>query len=303
MHGGNVVRVVACAWALNAWAGTPCAEYFSPRLGRTVGYCVDRSRPERLPERNEPVVYFFHGAMMDSRHWYEMGYSLSLHRMAKEDAKFPALTVVSFDTHPLSFFSDRAGATRGPFSFETWFTEEFLPFAERRLRVCPRRDCRGLLGTSMGGFGAIKTALRHPELFAFAGGVASAILPAPLYSRTREEWDEYFADRTVGRMIGRVFIDDLRDIFPDAASWGANDPVEIVENWDASREAPALFFAAGGADEFGFADGYHRFRDALERRGFAYRSAYDPEARHFQVGGLREASLQFIGEAAKRSGM
>jgi S-formylglutathione hydrolase FrmB len=60
------------------------------------------------------------------------------------------------------------------------FTLRFAEFRERatgrgRAGSDPDETMRAIVGISMGGFGAIKLALQHPELFILAGGISSAI--------------------------------------------------------------------------------------------------------------------------------
>ena len=52
---------------------------------------------------------------------------------------------------------------------------------------------RAIVGISMGGFGAVKLALQHPELFIFAGGLSSAIdVPRRTFSIKRLQQSRHY---------------------------------------------------------------------------------------------------------------
>ncbi|PYX33998.1 MAG: hypothetical protein DMG81_20535 [Acidobacteria bacterium] len=62
--------------------------------------------------------------------------------------------------------------------YEDYITQDLVADVENRFPAAAGRAHRAVMGVSMGGFGAVKLALRHPELYAFAGGL-SAALDAP----------------------------------------------------------------------------------------------------------------------------
>lgn len=59
--------------------------------------------------------------------------------------------------------------------YEDYIVNDLILDVERRFPVAPGRSNRAIVGISMGGFGAVKLALRHPDLFSFVGGISSAI--------------------------------------------------------------------------------------------------------------------------------
>ncbi|NTW11151.1 MAG: esterase family protein, partial [Chlorobiaceae bacterium] len=51
-------------------------------------------------------------------------------------------------------------------NYETYLTDEVVPFVDSCLATLPERKHRALAGKSSGGFGAIRIAMRHPDRFA-----------------------------------------------------------------------------------------------------------------------------------------
>ncbi len=57
--------------------------------------------------------------------------------------------------------------------FEEYIVRDVVADVESRFRAIPRRDGRMLAGVSMGGFGAEKIGLRHPETYRLVGALSS----------------------------------------------------------------------------------------------------------------------------------
>ena len=62
----------------------------------------------------------------------------------------------------------------GKYLAETTVIKELIPYIDKNYRTIASRDGRAVQGMSMGGFGAMRLALKYPDLFssvvAFAGG-------------------------------------------------------------------------------------------------------------------------------------
>ncbi|CAM5623660.1 hypothetical protein SANTM175S_03441 [Streptomyces antimycoticus] len=91
----------------------------------------------------------------------------------------PAL-IVSPEGGPVGFYSNWwNGGHYGPPAWETFHLAELRPLLERALRANGRRAVAGL---SMGGFGALSYAARHPGLFraaaSFSGVIHTTLDPA-----------------------------------------------------------------------------------------------------------------------------
>jgi S-formylglutathione hydrolase FrmB len=101
--------------------------------------------------------------------------------------------------------------------YEDYVVNDLVTDVESRFPVRSGRSNRAIVGISMGGFGAVKIGLRHPDVFGFVGGLSSAIdvprraftikrlqqsrhfdaIFGPTGSSTRRENDPYLLARTV----------------------------------------------------------------------------------------------------------
>lgn len=285
----------ALSWSATVLAAPVCGSHSSKVLGRPVTYCVERSRPELPESRAEPVVYFMHGINGSAKSWVDNGYSEAVNTLARDPGSFPAMTFVSFDTAGLSLFSDHAGQPQGADAYETWLVQEFIPWYESQHTVCARRECRGIAGISMGGFGALKTALRHSGLFSVAAANSPALWPFPLYS-SLSDWLAYCSRHEVGPVRGMSLVTRARGVFTSPELADQNDPASLARSfWDVSRR-PALFFDVGGRDYFGFHEGFGRFKSALDESGWEYRSNFVPDGTHDLFWQTRWDLLRFLAE-------
>jgi putative tributyrin esterase len=116
------------------------------------------------PGQRLPVVYLLHGGGGGFRDW--TNYS-DVARFAESGL----LLVMpegesSYYTNAVDPPQDR---------YEDYIVSDLIADVESRFPAATGRSNRAIVGVSMGGFGAVKIALHHPELFAFAGGLSSAI--------------------------------------------------------------------------------------------------------------------------------
>ncbi len=120
------------------------------------------------PKRRYPVLYLLHGSGGSETDWTEMGDAEQI------TAGYP-LIVVMPDTDQNGYYSDwfNSGAG-GPPMYETYDVHELIPWIDARYRTVAARRGRAIAGLSMGGFGALSYASRHPDLFDHVAGFSPA---------------------------------------------------------------------------------------------------------------------------------
>lgn len=126
----------------------------------------------KSPDRRYPVLYFLHDGYGDGRTLERRGVAKdALARM--RDGTLPEFLIVAPDG-PGSWFSD---SYDGTMRFETFLTADLPEWVAGRWRVLPGKASRGITGISMGGYGAVKTALRHPALYGSVSSLSGALIP------------------------------------------------------------------------------------------------------------------------------
>jgi len=221
--------------------------FHSAALNRQMPYRV--FLPEKIaPGQRLPVVYLLHGGGADFTAWSNQ---LDVARYAApENSGGPGLILVMPEGDS-SYWLNAALIPQD--RYEDYLTTDLIADVEARFPAAPGRASRAVVGISMGGFGAVKLALTHPDLYAFAGALSPA-LDAP---RRR------FALQRAGQWWR------FRSIF---GPWGsktraAADPFLLVQSANPAA-TPYLYVTAGEQEPL--LDPIRRFAGRLHERDFAY---------------------------------
>ncbi len=166
-----------------------------------------------------PVLYLLHGLSDDDTTWSR--------RTSIERYVAPlGLAVVMPQVHH-SFYTDQVHGLR----YWTFLTEELPSIVDRFFRVSSRREDTFVAGLSMGGYGAMKWALRQPERFAAAASLSGSLGLSDQHGGG-DPWFRALLDRTFG----------------DLPMNGSNDDVmHLIRSADPST-VPALLAACGTED-------------------------------------------------------
>jgi S-formylglutathione hydrolase FrmB len=152
----------------------PSAVADSPRIERHAveGIAVSVLLPRTYasePRRRYPVLYLLHPAVSHELTWLaETGLAeFTAGLRAAEEA-----IVVMPDGGSLGFYTDWAD---GSHLWETFHVRQLPAWVERTYRTLAERRHRAVAGFSMGGFGAMHYAVRHPERFGAAAAFSGAV--------------------------------------------------------------------------------------------------------------------------------
>ena len=135
----------------------------SSALDRTVVYRVIQPKAIAAGE-TLPVVYLLHGGGGSYRDW--SNYS-DISRFAEKG--FILIMPEGRDSYWVN------AADRPNDRYEDFVINELVVDVERRYPAGRDRAHRAIVGVSMGGFGAVTLGLKHPDKFAFVGGISSAL--------------------------------------------------------------------------------------------------------------------------------
>lgn len=159
---------------------------FAPSLGQSRAVVILLPAPYDSAARY-PVLYLLHGFGGNHLDWTE--------RTGIEEfvAQWP-LIVVMPDGGNSWYVNSR---TRASDRYEDYIVTDVRLHVENRYRVDSTR--RAIAGLSMGGYGALVLAMRHPDLYQFAGSLSGAVVvprsllrpedvpPRPTIRTTQEE--------------------------------------------------------------------------------------------------------------------
>ncbi|MFE9201503.1 alpha/beta hydrolase [Micromonospora sp. NPDC007230] len=228
-------------------------DFFSEALG--MGTSMTVLLPERTSGQiglagsaavgDPPVLYLLHGLSDDDTIWTR--------RTSIERYVAPLGLAVVMPQAGRSFYADEAHGNR----YWTFLSEELPEICHSFFRLSDRRADTFVAGLSMGGYGAVKWALRDPGRFAAAASLSGALdvtrrRDHPTSPVNPAVWHTVWGGREVPGT------DD--------------DTVALLER--AGSDLPALYVACG-TEDFLYEDNI-RFVEAARRRGVPVTVEFSP---------------------------
>lgn len=125
-----------------------------------------------------PVLYLLHGVYGDYLNWdtrtHLESYAQNLH-----------LLIVMPDADD-SWYTNSASVPAD--KFEDYIAKDLISEIDEKYRTIRERHGRAIAGLSMGGYGAVKLALKYPALYAFSGSLSGALDAAQNLDTLRPEF-------------------------------------------------------------------------------------------------------------------
>ncbi len=265
------------------------------------------------PARRWPVFYYLHGLGGNETNWVKHGRLDA----AADQLGLAAIVVMPdgddgfyIDSHaPIDYdqcITDGTGLFapgREPHdtacvharSYETYIAKDLVGWVDGHYHTIARRDGRAVAGLSMGGFGAMELALRHPDEFAGAASHSGAI--ALLYRGPRPFAPgkaELVTDVSRFGQAGGPIVGWIHTLFgDDIADWKAHDVVELAGKLGPGKLA--LYFDCGTEDDFALQDNVQYVHEALGARHIDHAFFLGPGKHDFAFWSVRvSSSLAFL---------
>ena len=173
--------------------------------------------------RTYPTVYFLHGLNNDQTSWTVPRYGDLPKKL--EDMITTGVIPEILMVHPMGdhgFYCNTADGTK---RYEDFITQDVIAYVESHYRAKPGRRYRSIGGTSMGGYGALKIAMKYPDLYAAAAGHSPIIF---LGQNPFDVPDEMKNSRFYG-----FFVSIFKPILGDPVRqdlWDANNPLLLAKS-------------------------------------------------------------------------
>lgn len=189
-----------------------------------------------------PVLYLLHGLYGDYKNWDTMtgleNYAHNLHLLivmpAADDSWYTNSATVPGD------------------KFEDYIAKDLISEIDERFRTIRDRHGRAIAGLSMGGYGAVKLALKFRDLFVFAGSLSGAFNAPQDLDTLRPE-----------------FRAKLLEVFGNRGSRERTEnDIFVLLNASSPTEYPYFYMGCGTADFF--LDTNRAFAQQLSSRNLAY---------------------------------
>jgi S-formylglutathione hydrolase FrmB len=230
----------------------------SAALGRSLAVSI--YRPDGpAPASGWPVLYLLHGLNGCYRDWLALGgVQKTLDQLIAARRIRPMLVVMPDGAN--SWYVDSA-AVGGPGNYETAILEDLPKAIEQDFPVRHERGGRAIAGLSMGGFGALRLALKRPDRYVAAASLSGAIwqnMPADGLNgaKVRVGGADYFLRVDPATIVsgidrppeGNHFGNAFGAPFDVKRFNAANVFTLLAQQLRASAELPAIYLTVGDHD-------------------------------------------------------
>jgi len=216
-----------------------------------------------------PVVYLLHGLYGDYLNW-------ETRTQLENYARNMHLLIIMPDADD-SWYTN--SATVAGDKFEDYVAKDLVNEIDEKYRTIRDRHGRAIAGLSMGGYGAVKLTLKHPDLFVFAGSLSGAVNAAQDLDKLRPE-----------------FRAKLVEIFGNEGSRERSEnDIFLLLNSSHANSYPYFYLSCGTEDSF--LDTNRAFVLQLASRKIAYEYHETPGGHTWDYW---DGALQPMLEAARR---
>jgi S-formylglutathione hydrolase FrmB len=250
-----LLSVVLAPVAAHAQSRIDCNALNSKTLKQVVRYCVylpaGYDNAAKSAGTRYPVLYFLHGLGDNEQTLFNSGGWTLLDDLRRQH-KMGDFLIVAPEGRRSFYINSADGSVR----YNDFFLREFIPHIESRYRIRAGRSNRAISGISMGGYGALRFAFAHPEMFSAASAQSAALItatPGELDSAER-------AGAPLGRILSPVFGSPI-----GVSHWNENSPFVLAKRNVAGVRKLAIYFNCGQDDNYGFENGAAALHSLLQK--------------------------------------
>jgi S-formylglutathione hydrolase FrmB len=262
-----------------------CNAMNSGILKHPVNYCVYLpagydAGAGRHPAQTYPVLYFLHGLGDNERTLFNSG-GWTLLDDLRQQHKIGEFLIVAPEGGQTFYINSADDRVR----YSDFFLQEFIPLIESKYRIEKTRDQRAISGISMGGYGALRFAFSHPEMFSAVSAQSAALI-----TDTPQELDTAArSGAPMGKVLARIFGNPIV-----VQHWKNNSTFDLAKTNQAALRRLAIYFNCGQDDNYGFEKGAAALHQQLQKENvkheyhlypgdhsFSYFMAHFPEIMEF----------------------
>ncbi|MBL8151576.1 MAG: hypothetical protein JNN15_16745 [Blastocatellia bacterium] len=231
------------------------SKFFSQSLKQDVDFAI--SLPASYSsekDRRYPLIIFLHGLFNSERDWEERGMQQQL-ELLRAKGKIEEF-IIALPYGENSFYVNGKDGVR----YEDAIVNDFTNFVEKNYRTASGRKM--IAGISMGGYGALMIAFKHPEKFTAVAANSAALFeeaPKPPSSPNdvRAKYRYEIASKIFGSPIDQEF-------------FKSNNPLHLAKANAAKLKGLKIYFDVGEQDRYGFEAGNNKLASILTEAGIAY---------------------------------
>ena len=235
-----------------------CNVLKSTTLNQTVHYCVmlPPNYDASAKHQRYPVLYFLHGLGDNEQTLFKTG-GWNLVEDLRQQKQIGDFLIVAPEGRSSFYINSADGRVR----YSDFFLREFIPYIETHYSIRRERSARAISGISMGGYGALRFAFAHPEMFSSVSAQSAALI-----TETPQEISAAARSGTpLTRLLSEVFGSPI-----DIPHWNQNSPFVLAKQNRVRLAGLAIYFNCGNNDEFGFEQGADALHRQLQAEGIKH---------------------------------
>lgn len=231
-----------------------CNALSSRILKRPVHYCVYLpsgydATVKQQPSRRYPILYFLHGLGDNEQTLFNSG-GWTLFDDLRNQHKMGDFLIVAPEGRRSFYINSADGTVR----YSDFFLQEFMPMIEKKYSIRTGRQGRAISGVSMGGYGALRLAFAHPELFSAVSAQSAALITESPQELDRASGTGVPILSVLGPVFGRPV---------NVRHWNENNPLLLAKKNAPALQRLAIYFNCGREDNYGFEKGAAQLQEEL----------------------------------------
>ena len=238
-------------------AGVEYGSLQSSSLGKELKFAVQLPPSYKTDaKRRYAVLYFLHGMFGNEGEFQRRGVAAAVAKLRGE-GKIGDFIIVAPAGENSFYLNSKPGVR-----YEDAIIKDLIPYIEKNYRTMGTPAGRAIQGISMGGWGAMLLAFKHPEMFSSVTTHSAALFEElPQVSGTDRR------SQFMSKLIGNIFGDP-----PDAEFFRVSNPVFVAESNAAAikKSGIKIYFDCGEQDRYGFQTSNKAFDEKLTKLGIPH---------------------------------
>jgi S-formylglutathione hydrolase FrmB len=208
-------------------------------LNKDVRYTIYLPFDYKTSDRYYPVVYLLHGFTDNDMGWIQFGEANLIMDEAISNREIPPMILVMPDGGVSYYINNYNGTVR----YEDFFFKEFIPYIEANYRIRAEKRYRGIAGLSMGGYGTLVNALKHPDMFTACAAFSAALYnDDEILNVIQKDWEMKYAVLYGHGLAGKERINE---------TFIANNPFYIIQKSEPEKfKQLKIYIDCGDDDQF-----------------------------------------------------
>lgn len=255
--------------------------------GRDINYAVYLPPDYDHSNRHYPVVYLLHGYSDNETAWIQFGEVNATADRAIANREIPPMIIVMPDAGVSWYINS---FDKGD-PFEDIMINEFIPFIDKTYRTRKERAYRAVSGLSMGGYGSLILAIKHPDVFSSCAAFSAAVFTDNEVLAMPEERYNLFFKTIYGADADGNRLTDY---------WHQHSVIHLVQTLPADNIKHIRFYIDNGDDDFLF-EGNAMLHIAMRKQNIPHQFRVRDGAHNWTYWRTHVIEgLKFIGEGFHR---